>query len=66
MKIKKSHKISLTVGLGLLFIILIAVTFKEGLENPEANTIKCYDKGMKCNKDITCCEGLKCLGEECK
>jgi hypothetical protein len=38
----------------------------EGLDNPESATIKCMDKGLKCNNEAPCCEGLKCLGDECK
>ncbi len=38
----------------------------ENMDNPNAATVKCMDKGLKCNKDAACCEGLKCLGDECK
>jgi hypothetical protein len=53
----------------VLFIFIIwllkSCTF-EGLDNPDAATVKCMDKGLKCNKESPCCEGLKCLGDECK
>lgn len=66
MKINKKHKITLLSVLGLLLILLFAVTFREGLDNPEADTIQCSSKGLKCDNNNSCCEGLKCLGNECK
>jgi hypothetical protein len=66
MKITNTHKITLGGILGLLIVLLFAVTFKEGMDNPSADNIKCAEKGLKCNADTACCEGLKCLGQECK
>ena len=66
MKVNKNHKITLLSTIGILFVLLIAVSFKEGLDNPLASTIKCVEKGLKCDTDLTCCEGMKCLGKECK
>ncbi len=54
--------------MGLLLVVLLSLLFglKEGLDNPLTAAVKCMDKGLKCDKDNVCCEGLKCLGDECK
>jgi hypothetical protein len=68
MKLQKKQKLTWGIVLGLLIVVLISIffSFKEGLDNPIAAAVKCMDKGVKCDKDNACCEGLKCLGEECK
>ncbi len=63
---RQKNIINILLVLLAIVVLCVLVSFKEGLDNPIAATVKCMDKGLKCDNNSPCCEGLKCMGDECK